>query len=396
MDKNKKDFKFEFNLRTKTKFGAGEALNLGKYLKEMSFKRIGIIIDSGISSFEYQKNILRNIKKERFNRVKVWKYDLKAEPDYDSLDRIKKLFWDKASNPGVDCFVGIGGGSVIDFAKGLATLVSNPGKAINYRGFPLNIKPSIPTIALPTTAGTGSEVTYNASFIDWKSKKKMGINTRYNFPALAILDPKLTSSCPKPITVSSGTDILVHSLEGYTARDSDVLTRIFAKTAFELAFNNIPKALTAPKNLEIRSNLQLAAYFGGLTLLGSGGGPTGALSYPLGVHFRVPHGIAGGVFLPYIVEYNARKGYDFSELYNLIEGSDKSLDKRKKSRLFSDNFFKLFKKIGIPSNLRELGVNKDNLKILLKEAENFKEVFAQNPTPLSVGEVKKLLIKLTK
>ncbi len=385
---------FEFNLRTKAKFGAGEALNLGKYLKELSFKRIGVILDSGISNLKYTKDILENIKKEGFEKIKPWVYNLKGEPDYDSLDRIKLIFLDKNSKPLVDCFVGIGGGSVIDFTKGLATLMVNLGEARQYRGFPIDINPSLPTIALPTTAGTGSEVTFNAVFIDLNEKKKLGINTKYNFPALAILDPILTLSCPKAVAVSSGIDALVHNLEGYVSKKTDSLTKIFAEEGFKLIFNNLPKVISSPKNLEIRFSLQLGAYLGGLTLLGSGGGPTGALSYALGVHFKVPHGLAGGVFLPYIVEHNVKNGYDYSKLYDLIEGADKSLNKKKKSQIFSGKLFNLWKKLGVPSNLKDFGVNKENLKVLLGEVENYEKAFEQNPTPFSVEDGKKLLLKL--
>lgn len=395
MNKNKV-IKFEFNLKTKARFGIGEALNLGKYLKELKFKRVGIIIDSGISNLKYVKEILENIQKQDFIKIKVWEYNLNAEPDYDSLDRIKVDFLDTDSKPIVDCFIGIGGGSVIDFAKGLATLVTNPGKAINYRGFPTDINPCLPVVALPTTAGTGSEVTYNAVFIDRKEKKKLGINTMDNFPALAILDPILTLSCPKPVTVSSGIDALVHNLESYVSRKTDPLTKIFAREGFRLIFNNLSKVLVEPKNIEIRANLQLGAYLGGMALLGSGGGPTGALSYPLGVHFKVPHGFAGGVFLPYIVEHNVKNGYDYSELYDLIEGVDRSIDRKQKNKLFSQKLFQLGRKLGIPSTLRGFGVNENNLNILLKEAENLDKAFSQNPIPFPVKEGKKLLIKLTK
>jgi alcohol dehydrogenase len=390
---NEKNLKFEFNVRTRAKFGTGEALNLGKYLKDMSFKKIGLVADPGVANTDYFRKIIAGIKKESLKLI-VWNYDLKSEPDYDSLDRIKKLFF-KGNKPLVECFVGIGGGSVLDFTKGLATLAANPGPSRKYRGFPKNIKPSLPNIALPTTAGTGSELTFNASFIDWKEGKKMGINTLYNYPVLAIIDPNLLLSCPRPIMVSAGADILVHTMEGYMAKDSDTLTRIFASQGFRLAFNNLARAIEKPKDLEAKAKLQLAAYIGGLTLLGSGGGPTGALSYPLGVHFKVPHGIAGGVFLPHIIRYNAQKGYDFSDLYDLIEGADKSLDRKSKSLAFAEKFSRLFKRIGVPWGLKGLGVDKSNVKILLKESENFAEVFNQNPVPLPVKEVQKLIIKLT-
>lgn len=392
----KKIDNFEFNLKTKVKFGAEEGLNLGKYLKELKIQRPGIIVDSGIAGLNYTEQILENVKKENFNFIKVWIYDLKFEPDYDSLDKIKLEFLDKDSRPLVDCFVGIGGGSVIDFAKGLATLVVNLEESRKYRGFPTNINPSFPTIALPTTAGTASEVTYNAVFIDWKENKKLGINTMYNFPVLAILDPKLTISCPDKVSVSSGMDALTHALESYVNTKANSLTRIFSKEAFKLIFNNLGKVLNDPQNLEIRTNLQLGAYLAGISLMNSGSGPAGALSYILGTYFKVPHGIAGALFLPYIIEFNAKRDYDYSELYDLIEGVDKSVAKNEKSKLFSQKFFELCQKIGVPSNLKEFGVNENNLNILLEEVKNLEKAFSQNPIPFSVEEGKNLLLKLTK
>ena len=394
MMKELKSIEFEFNLKTKIRFGVGIAANLGRYLKELSFKRIGIIIDSGISNQKYVKEILENIQETGFDKVKVWEYNLNAEPDYDSLDKVKLKFLDKNQKPTVECFVGIGGGSVMDLAKGLSTLMTNPGKAITYRGFPMGINPSLPTIAVPTTAGTGSEVTYNAVFIDKKDKKKLGINTMYNFPVYAILDPKLTLSCPKSVTVSSGIDALVHTLESYAARQSNPLTRAFAKEAFNLIFNNLHNVLNDPENIEIRAKLQLGAYLAGISLINSGSGPAGALSYPLGVFFKVPHGLAGGVFLSHIVEHNVKNGYDYGELYDLIESIDKSINNKEKNQLFSKNLFELCKKLGVPSNLRVFGVNENNINMLLEETEHLDKAFAQNPIPFSVEDGKKLLMKM--
>lgn len=372
---------FEFNLKTKLKFGAGEALNLGKYLKEMKFDRIAVIVDSGVFNLDYVKKVLENIKKENFKKVKIWEYTLNAEPDYDSLDRVKLEFLDENQKPAVDCFVGIGGGSIMDFAKGLATLAVNPLEARKYKGFPTDIIPSLPIITMPTTAGTGSEVTFNAVFIDLDMKKKLGINTVNNFPALTILDPNLVSSCPKPIAVSSGVDCLVHVLEGYASLGSNYLARVFAKEGFNLVFDNLLQTFDKPENLDGWSKLQLGSYFGGLTLLGSGGGPTGALSYILGVHFKVPHGLAGAVFLPYIVEHNIKQGYDYKELYD-------------KDGMLSEKIFELYKKMGVPSNLRDFGVNEENINVLLKDAESLEKAFSQNPAPFTVEDGKKLLIKL--
>ena len=121
------------------------------------------------------------------------------------------MFLDRSGMPVTDCFIGIGGGKRYRFCKGLSTIVVNPGKAVQYKGFPVKINLSLPTIAIPTTAVTGSEVTFNAVFTDNDQKKKLGINTRNNYPALAILDPLFTVNSPMSVTVSSGTDALAHT-----------------------------------------------------------------------------------------------------------------------------------------------------------------------------------------
>lgn len=360
---------FEFNLKTKLKLGKESALNISDYLKDFKVKKIGVVVDENISNLDYVKNIISNLKEFE---LKVWNYNLKAEPDYDSLDKIKGEF------KGVDSFLAIGGGSVIDFAKGLAVLAVNEGLAITYRGFPKSINHSLPVIALPTTAGTASEVTYNAVFIDKQSKKKFGINTMDNFPVLAVLDPLLIAGSPKKTIASSGMDALTHILESYIAVQSNELTRMFAKKAFELVFNNLPKVFENNNDLEAIEKLQLGAYLAGVSLMNSGSGPAGALSYSLGVHFKVPHGIAGAMFIPYTVLHNFERGYDYSELAESLP----------------QKLFDLCCKLEIPKSLKEFGVDEKNIGLLLENIEGFEKAFAQNPIPFTIEDGKNLFKKL--
>lgn len=383
----------EFKLKTKMRFGAGISSNLGKYLKEFNFEKVGIIVDSSISNLPVVTDIFDGIDSEGIKTI-IWEYNLGFEPDYDSLDKIKKRFIDENNESLVDCFVGIGGGSVIDFAKGLATLVKNPGLAINYRGFPKDIVPPIPTIVVPTTAGTGSEATYMAVFINKADKLKRGINTEYNYPYLAILDPKLTVSCPKSVTASTGIDGLVHTLESYVAVQSNVITKNFAREAFRLLFNNLNKVVDFPEDIEVRGNLQIGSYLAGISLMNSGSGIGGVLSAPTSAHFGVPHGIAGGILLPYAIDFNVKNGYDYSELYDLIDGVDKSISKKEKNKLFSKKIFELCRKLDVPKNFKSFGINKDNIDVLLKETEKREKGLAQNPIPFSVEDGKKLLLKI--
>jgi alcohol dehydrogenase len=385
---------FDFVLNTNAKFGSGRALHLGTYLQEMSFHRPGIIIDKGISDTPYVKKVIGNVKEKNFDNLVIWIYNIGAEPDYDSLDKIKKLFLNSTGDPVVDCFVGIGGGSVIDFAKGLATVVVNRGDAIQYRGFPTGLKRPLPTIALPTTAGTGSEVTYNAVFIDWKEKKKLGINTTMNFPALAIIDPQFTISSPQFVTVSSGMDAIVHAIGSYASPKSNPLTRLFAREAFRYLYDNLYSVIDHPENSDIRANIQYGAYLASVSLMNSSSDPAGALSYPLGVEFKVPHGIAGGVFLPHVIEHNVNKGFDYSELYFLISKANPHLNLKKRNKHFSELMFELCNKLKVPVTLKVFGVTESNIGVLLKAAELRKAAFDLNPVEFSVDDAKKLLLKL--
>jgi alcohol dehydrogenase len=382
---------FDFNLKTNAKFGPERSLQLAHYLKELSLCRPGIIVDGGIAGLDYPKKIISELERDKDLIPKIWVYDLRHEPDYDSLDRIKHLFLDDKGETVVDCFVGIGGGSVIDFAKGLSTVVVNPGKSVTYKGFPTNIRQSLPTIAIPTTAGTGSEVTYNAVFTDNDVKKKLGINTRNNYPALAILDPLLTVNSPTLVTVSSGMDALVHTLESYSAVQANPMNRIFAREAFAMVFNNLFLVKDNPGDCEIRAKIQYGAYLAGISLINSGSGPSGALSYPLGVHFKVPHGLAGAVFIPHIIQHNIRYGFDYSDLYDLIDDADRSLPVREKNMEFSKKVFSLCKKLEVPENLSGLGITRETVNLLLDEIGSLDRAFAQNPVPFTVEDGKNLI-----
>ena len=391
MQNMKGTMNFDFNLKTNAKFGPGKALQLAQYLKELSLFKPGIIIDGGIAWLDYSKKILSTLESDSELTIKIWVYDLRHEPDYDSLDRIKMMFLDASGKPVIDCFVGIGGGSVIDFAKGLSTVVVNPGIAVQYKGFPVNIQPSLPTIAIPTTAGTGSEVTYNAVFTDNEQKKKLGINTRNNFPALALLDPILTVNSPLSVTVSSGMDALVHTLESYSAVQSNPLSRIFAREAFAMIFNNLFLVKDNPGDCEVRAKIQYGAYLAGISLINSGSGPSGALSYPLGVHFKVPHGMAGAVFIPHIIRHNVQLGYDYSELYDLIDGVDHSISHESKNEKFAEKMFLLCKKFEVPEKLSGFGVNASTVDLLLAEIDTLDRAFAQNPVTFTTEDGKRLI-----
>ena len=172
------------------------------------------------------------------------------------------------------------------------------------------------------------------------------------------------------------------------------MNRNFAREAFRLVFNNLSRVLDKPGDLEIRSKIQIGAYLAGISLINSGSGPAGALSYPLGVHFKVPHGLAGAVFIPHIIRHNISCGYDYSELYNLIDSADRSIPEDRKNKDFSTKLSELCRVLDIPDTLRPFGVDAKSVEILCKEAGLLEKAFAQNPVLFSVRDAQDLLRKM--
>lgn len=353
----------DFCLHTHAKFGAGTFKNINSYLQELNCKHIGIVIDKNVLQTNYAKQIINDIN---FN-AQLLLYDF-GEPSYDLLEQYRDFF------SSVDHIVAIGGGSVIDFAKGLAVLSTNKKPALSYRGFPTNVNAPLPVVAIPTTAGTGSEVTYNAVFIDFASLKKLGINTVSNFPVLAILDPLLIQSCPKSVLISSGLDALTHAVESYGATKANPITQALSEKALNILMTNL-SAITNKTSIKVCSNLQLAAYMAGIALPNSGSGPAGALSYILGPQFNIPHGLAGAIFLPHIIQHNEKKGFKYSiphlasKVFTLCE-------------LFEiDNY-----------NIRKYNVTKaSDIRNLVQGIEILQPAFDQNPVPFTVEDAKDII-----
>jgi len=380
---------FKFRISTNLHFGVGESEKLGQEIKELGFFKVAAIVDKGVFQRHRIIKALKSIEKENI-LLDIYKNE-SVEPTYDYLESFKNNFIDKD----YDCLVGIGGGSALDLTKGIAVLLTNDGTVISFKGFPeLKHKP-LPVIAIPTTAGTGSEVTYNAVFTDSREKKKLGINSILNFPVCAIIDPLLTLSCPKSVTVSSGCDALVHSLESYAHKNHTVISRMYSKEAFRLLFNNLMKALDMPSDINIRACLAFGAYLAGIALINAGSGPAGAFSYPLGVGYKVPHGYAGAVFLPSITKINVEKGYlDYVELYDLIEGSDKTLSIKEKNIDFSKRIQLLMDKLEVPNRLSYFGLGQKDIELMIEEYDMLKSSIDQNPIEISKDDVKMMMREL--
>ena len=364
------------------KFGIGSRHELSNIIKKNNFDSVCIILDHALKSISIFENLINTIG---CDKTLVY-CDIK-EPTYDRLEEKREILYDKS----IDSFIGIGGGSALDMAKGLSVLYSNKGSAISYRGFDQFQKPILPIIAIPTTAGTGSEITPNASFIDTAEKKKLGINGEAIRPKYAILDPELTLSCPKAPTVSAGVDSLVHATEAFAAKKSNVMAKMFAKNGFKLVFNNLPKLAQNLDDIELREKVMYGAFLSAIALMNSGTGPAAAMSYPLGVHYGVPHGIGGGVFLPHVIQHNINAGYiDYIELMDKNEKKSE----RKASIKFIDKVWQVWEELTVPQDLKDFGMIDKDTDRFISDTMDLKLALDQNPVPFYENEIKSTLKKL--
>lgn len=385
-----KNAAFRFRVSTNLRFGAGESGQLGPEMKDLGFSRAAAVVDAAVASHAVVRAALQSVRDSGIG-LDVYETS-EAEPTYEYLEAFRSRFAGKS----YDSLVAVGGGSAMDLAKGIAVLLVNEGPALSFRGFPKLKNRPLPLVAIPTTAGTGSEVTYNAVFTDGAQKKKLGINSMLNFPVCAILDPLLTVGCPKPVTVSSGADALVHTLESFVHRNHTPLSRMHSIEAFKLVFPNLGKVLDQPQDLGVRGGLALGAYHAALALFNSGSGPSGALSYPLGAVYKVPHGYAGAVFLSSITRLNVEKGYeDFVLLYDQMEGADKSLPVREKNRHFSHAIQGLMDKLGVPKSLSHYGLGPKDIDFMIGQYEPLKAAIAQNPMEMTQSDIETIIRSLS-
>ena len=365
-----------FELSSRVISGEGELKNIVNILKSRDLKDPAVLCDKNLyEASKYVQSCIEKLKEE-FN-LAFFLYDYPFEPSYQFIDSLNEEVQNSLGWDSIDCWIGIGGGSVMDSAKVLAILAKNKGMAIEYKGFPENLNTPLPVICVPSTTGTGSEVVFNASLIDEDTKVKMGVNYIKNYPILAILDPKVVSQAPLSVLASSGCDALVHSLESFVSPMATSQSKMFSIMAFNLILKNMPVLLQSKGDNDNWLNMQWAAIFAMYGLSNSSSGPTGALSYYLGTHFRVNHGIAGAVFIGKVSRFNHENG--FHEYSDLDNGVEKNLTKEKKSLAVIDSIEELLKLAKIPNSLEGFGFKDSDIQGFCNFRSQVDGAFKMNP-----------------
>jgi alcohol dehydrogenase class IV len=368
---------FNFIAPSKTVFKSGALDEIGNYIGGYG-KRFLIVIDP---AFE-QNGTLGTVKSrlDELGLAYTCYLGVVGEPDVSYVDDASR----QAQEFGCDVVLSIGGGSCIDVGKASAGVITNglPIKDyLEYVGTGRKVeKPPLPFIAMPTTAGTGAEVTKLAVIGSKKEKFKRSIRDDQLIANLCIIDPKLCASAPPKVTAIAGIDAMAHNMEAYTTVKATPLTKNMALSGIALAGKYLKRAYDNGSDLEAREGMSMSAYTGGLSFSNSGLGAAHGMGMAINIYYPVPHGFGVGVSLPYVMEVNANANPTlYDEVGELFAG--KRFGKPGEGSAYAIEFIrKLNTDIGIPANLKELGTDRETA--LLMGEKCFGTSMSGNPVQL--------------
>jgi alcohol dehydrogenase len=376
---------FAFQGAKKIVFGQGACQGLAEEINTLGAKKVFVVLDRVLSELKAVRQVVDMLGSKGINPFLYG--EITPEPEPVLADRGAEL----AKEQGCDIVVGIGGGSSLDVAKAIAVLVTNDGKAEDYIGLEKVKSPGLPTIMIPTTAGTGSEVTFTAVFTMREKKRKGGINSHLMYPDVALLDPELTLSLPPQPTATTGIDALTHAIEAYTSLQSNPMSDMVAKNAIALIGANLRHVMNDGQNRQARHNMLLGSLMGGLALASAGVGACHALAYSLGAFFDIPHGLANAVLLPYIMEYNMESAdTKYARVGSLMKSSALADGVEASSRSGVQVVRKLTKDVGIPQSLKDLGVPESAIQDMAKMAMTVARPLENNPRKVTKDDAIKI------
>jgi len=372
---------FSFTGARKIVFGNGSFQQLPDHIRELQAKRPLIVLDKQLAATGMKEQVVELLKKSGMECQIFDKVD--PEPKISLADEGAKL----ALKAKCDIVVGIGGGSAMDVAKAIAVLATNKGKAVDYLGLNKVPGPGLPKIMIPTTAGTGSEVTFTSVFVRPDLKKKEGMNSPFLYPDLALLDPLLTVSLPPGPTASTGIDALCHAIESYTSINASPMSELISLEAIALIAENLRTAVHDGTNIAAREKMLLGSLYAGLGLANAGVTAVHSLSYPLGGRYGIPHGLANTVLLPHVMSYNIsgaqEKFVDIAEaMGEMVDG----LPLREAAYLAVEAVNALVEDCGILTNLEDLGISEDDFEEMAKIAMTVARPLANNPRQVTVED----------
>lgn len=373
-----------FVLNETSYHGAGAIKHIADEICGRGFSKAFVCSDPDLIKFGVTKKVTDVLDKAGIDYQIFSK--IKANPSVQNVKDGVEAF----KNAGADCIVAIGGGSSMDTAKAIGIIVTNPSFAdvVSLEGVAPTKKPSVPIIAVPTTAGTAAEVTINYVITDEEKKRKMVCVDVHDIPVVAIVDPEMMSSMPKGLTAATGMDALTHAIEGYITKGAWAMSDMFHLKAIEIIAASLRGAVE--NTAEGREGMALGQYIAGMGFSNVGLGIVHSMAHPLGALYDTPHGVANAIILPTVMQYNAPATGDkykyIAQAMGVKNTDSMSVEEYRKAAI--DAVRQLSADIGIPADLKEI-VKEEDIPFLAQSAYD-DACRPGNPRDTSVEEIAEL------
>lgn len=362
---------FHFFVKTNLVFGTGSAAELPGMIQSYHMKHVMVVYDAGVKAAGISEKVMEQVVRAG---VQATVFDkVIPNPTNEVVEECAAI----AKAEEIDGFVAVGGGSSIDLAKAVNVLMTNPGKIGEYGGIGTLKNPCLPLIAIPTTAGTSSEITNVSALIDTEKVIKYVVIDNRITPSDVIADPEFTKTMPKGVTAATGMDAITHAVESYISNMANPLTEYNSLKGLQILRENLPKVVRDGSDMEARENMMLGCVITGFGFSNANLGLVHGIAHTLSAHFGLAHGMANATVLPYVMEYNAQScPQKMVELAKAI-GLPVTGNMEEDQYLLAKDLLALTKELGIRT-LSEQGIEKKDFEMLAKEVLN-EPVLGFNP-----------------
>ncbi len=368
---------FEYVPLGRLVFGPGSLSRLGELVRELGGDRVLLVTDPGLEAVGHPQRAIHFLTEAG---LAVAVFDgVEENPETRHVQKGVEA----ARAHAADFLVAMGGGSAMDCAKGINFLYTNGGSMVQYRGFGKASQPMLPSIGIPTTAGTGSEAQSYALIADDSTHLKMACGDRKAAFRVSLLDPELTTTQPASVTAVTGLDAIVHAVESYVSTRRNPISQAFALAAWRLLEPNFSRVLDDPHDLAARGAMLLGAHLSGMAIEASMLGAAHSCANPLTAHYGLTHGLAVGILLPHVVRFNAPVvGALYADLVRPSMTNNGELPADTLARRVES----LLQEAELPTRLSDCGVTREILPILAEEARQ-QWTARFNPRPVSEADL---------
>ncbi len=365
-------------------FGLGVIGELGKRARSLGATKVIVVTDEGVAGAGILERVIGILEKSGIACGVFGKVE--KEPSLENVERAFK----EASGLSSQAVVGLGGGSSLDVAKMVAVLLKHGGNLRDYLGLDKIPGRGLPTILIPTTAGTGSEVSKYAIFDNREAKTKLGAVSNYLIADLALVDPELTVSMPPAVTASTGADAFIHAVEGYVAVKSSPLSDLLALESVRIIYENLPAAFADGQNIPARYQMAYGSMLAGIVLNVAGASSSHALAYPIGSEYHVPHGVGCMLTFLEVMDYFAMADMPkFTRMAQAMGVKTENMNPRQAAQQAVEEMRKLVDYIEIPHKLSAINMDRKLIEPFAKSVvANQQRLLTNGPRKLTEKDIR--------